>query len=83
MALHVWIVNVRLRYESYDGGLLQHELFQNFWNHFKERLDAEVGHPILIARYKASARNRYHGFWIALDHGVLAGDAYLANAIYR
>ena len=83
MNLHLWLANVRLRYEGYDGGQLQHNLFQRFWDEFTERLDAEVGHPVLVSKYKNTAKERYRGFWVSLDHGILCGDAYLANAIYR
>merc|ERR1712137_898389 len=50
---------------------------------FVERLDDEIGHPVLISKYKHSARERYRGFWVSLDHGMLCGDPYLANAIHR
>merc|ERR1712130_532305 len=83
MSFHLWLVNVRLRYEGYQGGQMQHEIFQKFWTDFKERLDEDVGHPVLVARYKHAAKERYHGFWIALDYGMLSGDAYLADSIFR
>ena len=83
MTYHLWLVNVRLRYEGYEGGQLQHELFQRFWSDFKERLDQDVGHPVIISRYKQAAKDRYHGFWISLDYGMMSGDAFLANSIFR
>lgn len=83
MTLHLWFVNVRLRYEGYDGGQLQHEIFQRFWDIFTNRLEHEIGHPVLVAKNKNTAKDRYRGFWVSLDHGILAGDAYLANALHR
>ena len=82
MSYHLWFLSVRLRHEP-DGGMLHQAVFDLFWSEFVDRLHDEVGNPIIVSRYKQSARDQYHGMWISLDHAMLSGDVVLANSLHR
>eukprot|EP01130_Rhizamoeba_saxonica_P009101 TRINITY_DN3691_c3_g1_i4.p1 TRINITY_DN3691_c3_g1~~TRINITY_DN3691_c3_g1_i4.p1 ORF type:complete len:342 (-),score=59.70 TRINITY_DN3691_c3_g1_i4:204-1229(-) len=85
--LHFWLVTVRLRkLNDYRlEKIITTELFDCFWEDVEGNLmlALETSNPLLISKYSKKMYSRYIGGMIALDNGMIEGDTYLAETIWR
>jgi len=87
MTLHIWILLVRMRDEENEKvpNFYQQQIVEFYWKDIEDKImiTLDTKNPLIITKYSKKYLEYYHGTLLSLDVGLVEGDSFLAEAVWR